>query len=151
MSKVWTEHWPAAKRAQHWDAIGRVNGKWILVEAKAHEGEMRSDCKAGERSRAIINNRLEELKKEIHIKSERSWILHYYQKANRLLFAKFLEDNGFDCSILFVYFNNGYKDKSVKTKSEWVKLINVQDEYLGIVGNEWVKSKVKNVFIDCKR
>jgi hypothetical protein len=39
--------WPA--RGPQWDALGVApGGKVILVEAKAHAGEMASDCAAGE-------------------------------------------------------------------------------------------------------
>ena len=44
----WNSIWPS--HAQHWDAIAQLNvggrSEWLLVEAKAHVGEMSSSCAA---------------------------------------------------------------------------------------------------------
>ncbi len=148
---AWEKHWPSKNKAQHWDAVGKNNDKWILVEAKAHSEEMISDCGAGEVSKNEIENRMSELKKTKGIKSNNSWLEKYYQKANRLLFAYFLESNDIDCQILYIYFTNGYQDKGVEKEEDWNTLIKEQDAYLGIENSEWVKSKVKNIIIDCRK
>jgi len=74
----------------------------------------------------------------------------YYQKANRLLFIHFLEKNDINATLLYIYFINGYLNKGIKNKSEWIAIIKEEDKYLGIQSNKWVKEKVKNVFIECK-
>jgi len=112
---------------------------------------MKSDCGAGEESKKEIEERMEELKMEKGIASHNSWLMEYYQKANRLLFANFLESNGIDCVILYIYFTNGYKDKGIDKEEAWINLINEQDSYLGIANSEWAKGKVKNIIIDCRK
>src|SRR5258705_2426512 len=44
------EVWPHGRGIQTWDAVGRIKRgsaeEWLLVEAKAHIGELKSNCKA---------------------------------------------------------------------------------------------------------
>lgn len=145
----WEQFWPSKNKAQHWDAVAKVNDTWILVEAKAHSEEMKSNCGAGEKSKKLIENRIIELMKRKGIKPKDSWLKEYYQKANRLLFADFLDSNGIKCIILYIYFVKGYKNKGIDKADDWEVLIKEQDKYLGITNNEWAKHKVKNVIIEC--
>ena len=47
---MWQQVWPHGRGIQTWDAVGRVRVRsveeWLLVEAKAHLGEIKSDCGA---------------------------------------------------------------------------------------------------------
>lgn len=147
----WDNFWPSRNKAQHWDAIAKVDDTWILVEAKAHSEEMKSDCGAGENGKKIIESQMIGLINEKGIKPNGSWLKEYYQKANRLLFAYFLETNDIQCRVLYIYFVNGFKNKGVVEEKDWEKLIKEQDTYLGIVDNDWVKHKVKNIIVNCKK
>ena len=52
----WDNFWPSKTKAQNWDGIFRVGSKWYFVEAKAHEEETRSSCKASDpKSVEMIN------------------------------------------------------------------------------------------------
>lgn len=147
----WNKFWPSKNNAQHWDAVAKVNNTWILVEAKAHAEEMISKCGAGKKSKAIIEKGMLELMNAKDIKPKGSWLDNYYQKANRLLFAYFLESNGIQCILLYIYFLNGFKNKGIKNKEDWITLISEQDKYLGISENAWAKHIVKNIIVECKK
>lgn len=47
---AWLKHWPHTGNVPNWDAVGRVTRdavhELLLVEAKAHLGELRSSCGA---------------------------------------------------------------------------------------------------------
>lgn len=146
----WKKYWPSLRRAQHWDAIAKTNDTWILVESKAHSKEMISDCAAGEKSKEVIEYRMNEIIKRYKITPKGSWLKKYYQKANRILFVSFLESIGIKAQVVFIYFLNGYKDIGIEKNEEWESYIKEQDKYLGIEKNEWVKDHIKNVIVDCK-
>ena len=48
--RSWESKWPQTGTAQNWDAVGRLtrgdSTEWILAEAKAHTGELISNCGA---------------------------------------------------------------------------------------------------------
>src|SRR5688572_13190194 len=48
--REWERQWPQAGNVHNWDAVGRgaanEKGSWILLEAKAHTGELTSSCSA---------------------------------------------------------------------------------------------------------
>lgn len=76
--------WP--KRGPVLDGLGRTKrGDFLLMEAKAPIGEMISPpIKAGEASRKIIENALEETRAYLSIKGQADWSDTFYQYANRL-------------------------------------------------------------------
>jgi hypothetical protein len=146
----WKKIWPSANNAQNWDAVAKIGEKWLLIEAKAHKNEIFSDCKASKSSKNMILESMKLAQRDHNIKTNNDWLKIYYQKANRLLFAHFLEKNDIKSSLLYIYFINGYLDKGVKSKAEWKEIIKEEDIYLGIKNNKWIKEKVKKIFIDCK-
>jgi hypothetical protein len=152
LKKSWSKYWPSSNRAQNWDAICKIDGEWILIEAKARKKEMKSDCTATEDSKAFISKRFDIIKNKYGINSQNDWILNYYQKANRILFLDYLADNNIKAKLLFVYFVNGFnKDREqlgVTSNSEWCDLIKKQDDYLGISDNKVLNDKITNLIID---
>jgi len=148
----WGKFWPNKTKAMNWDAVGRIGDQWLLVEAKAHAGELKSDSKAGIKSRIAIQDKFIDLGTEKGIDTT-GWLKKYYQKANRLLFLDFLQTQGLDVKMIFIYFLNGYEidtKKNMKTIAEWEESIKKQDKYLNISNNAWVKQNVINVFIDTR-
>lgn len=146
----WKKVWPSANNAQNWDAIAKIGTRWLLIEAKAHKNEVNSDCKASKSSKEMIFESMTKVQKDKNINTQNDWMKKYYQKANRLLFIHFLENNYINASLLYIYFINGYLDKGIKDKAEWIAIIKEEYKYLGIQSNKWVKEKVNNVFIECK-
>lgn len=67
----WAQFWPQTGNIQNWDAVGYIQTRddskeWILLEAKDHVGEIRSNCGAkSQRSRTQIEKAFEETKKAL--------------------------------------------------------------------------------------
>jgi hypothetical protein len=159
----WKNYWPS--RGQHWDAIilNTDDEKWgyVMVEAKAHlqEGIEDGTQAENEKSRKQIENAFKATQKRFNIDTKNSWLDKYYQFANRLAFVNFMLENGIECSLLNIYFINGYvkrdlkntniilEDKSVSTVSEWRKLIDTEYDYLGI--NDEAKKYISKIFVEC--
>src|SRR5690349_13440126 len=59
LQSAWQKIWPSTGNPPNWDGVGRMKigdqWHWLLVEAKAHQGEVASSCSASsEHSRARI-------------------------------------------------------------------------------------------------
>jgi hypothetical protein len=127
-----------------------LESKWIIVEAKAHVGELKSDCQAKNESLNIINRAFEKTQKRFNISTQNRWSKEYYQLANRLAFINFMLANEIRCSLLNIYFINGwYKDadKNVLDKKTWEEKIDAEYAYLGI--NENAKEYISEIFVEC--
>ncbi len=150
IEKKWEKCWPSKKNAMNWDAIAKINDEWLLFEAKAHAGELKSNSRASKESQKKIKESFDNLASNRGIKITNDWLKQYYQKANRLLFLHFLRSQGIKAKLVFIYFINGYeKDtKSIKSKNEWKSILKKQDDYLNISTNKWIKDNVYNIFID---
>ena len=148
----WKRYWPSNKNAQNWDAICKIDEEWILIEAKAHKGEIISDSSASEKSKQFISARFDKIKAKYGITSKDDWNKTYYQKANRILFLDYLTENKIQAKLLFVYFKNGYKkggkQMGVTSITEWQNLLKEQDDYLGISNNRMIKDKIYNLIMD---
>jgi hypothetical protein len=94
----WAKYWPQRGQQQNWDAIGTISfpnnhDEWLLVEAKAHVGEMKTACGAKDPdSLSKINKAIADTAKACTIKGivNDQWVKGYYQYANRLAVLNFL-------------------------------------------------------------
>ena len=162
LKENWKEYWP--RKGQYWDGIilnvYKTSWQYILVEAKAHLGELESDRQAeNEQSIAKINRAFDSTKKRFDISTPNDWSKCYYQAANRLAFINFMFGNGIKASLLNIYFINGWKkrdlngtravleDKSVKIEGEWKEKIHEQYTYLGF--NTTAKKYIYEIFLEC--
>ena len=97
---------------QSWDAIFTLDGTLYLVEAKARIEEMKSPKEnngGGSKSKIrdfFKKNLQENMKYQIPIDEE--WFGEYYQLANRLATAAFLNNQRIKTRVLYIYFINGY-------------------------------------------
>lgn len=148
----WKSFWPNKNKSQNWDAIGKIGDEWLLVEAKAHAEEINSNTHASVKSKKKIQDKFKELHLKLSINTSNDWTQNYYQKANRILFLDFLKQNGINAKLVFIYFLNGYKQngiqQGIEKVKEWQRVIDEQDNYLGISGNKMLKSMIINVFVD---
>jgi len=147
LSEKWKAYWPQTGNPPNWDAIiycspivpnANLKDKWVVVEAKAHLQEIDSVCGASEPSKDIIYKAFDSTKQRFQIKTSNNWFEKYYQLANRLAFINFMLDNEIECSLLNIFFINGWsKDptKNVSTVGVWENKINVEYAYLGINEN----------------
>jgi hypothetical protein len=108
---AWGRAWPRAggRVGPHWDAVGRARfgtrTEWLLVEAKAHLGEVRSDCGAtSPKSIARIEAAFADAGPSFGVADTSSWSQGHYQLANRLTLLHVMNTNGAAARLVFVYF-----------------------------------------------
>lgn len=66
------------------------------------------------------------------------WLQEYYQMANRLATAAFLNNNGIKARILYIYFVNGYRKRTVSKIGR--KEIITEVENLNASENQFIES-----------
>jgi hypothetical protein len=159
ISENWGKYWPQSGNLPNWDAVmycspknpdSSLEDKWIIIEAKAYLQELESSSGASEESRDKIEKAFEATQKRFNIKTQNSWLKKYYQLANRLAFINFMLDNGIQCSLLNIYFLNGWgnqNDKNVLEIEDWNKKIDEEYSYLGI--NNHAKEYISEILVDC--
>lgn len=140
----WPDHGP------QWDALGKTDsGKVLLVEAKAHLGEIVSPgTQASEMSRKKITSSLKETKVFLNVAPNIDWSTTFYQYANRLAHLYLLRIlNGIDSYLVFVYFLNDNEVEGPKTVREWRAAIMVLEASLGLRKHK-LSRFILEVFID---
>jgi hypothetical protein len=152
---AWTKKWPQRGNPPNWDAIGvvTINGRdeWLLVEAKAHLGEMRSDCHAKEEGGlSAIRTMLADLKADLGIAADRDWLMRHYQYANRLAVLNLLAQNGAPARLLFIYFLcDRERDGNVcpKDSTGWEKALQEQSTWLGLEHAHKLSDRIHKMFL----
>ena len=155
----WKKYWPQTGRPPNWDGIiycspinpnSVLKEKWIIVEAKANLKELESSSGADKESKKQIEEAFEQTQKRFNIKAKNSWLNKYYQLANRLAFVNFMLDNGVQCSLLNIYFINGWPndpEKNVTKIETWKEKIRDEYSYLDI--NNEAKKYISEIFVSC--
>lgn len=93
----WKIEWPQSGNAMNWDLVGYSDKNktktWLLIEAKAHLGELKKCCQAKDKSLNKIRNTLKKVASSYKIEdyNETAWIKSYYQLANRIYNFRFIE------------------------------------------------------------
>lgn len=141
--------WPT--RGPQWDAFGRADsGEIVLVEAKAHVGELlsgESHASAAE-SVAQIQSSLSETAKALAATSGAvDWSKKFYQYTNRLAHAYlFRQINDIPTLLVFLYFIGDHDMNGPTDRREWDAALAVLHEALGLRGR--IPSYVKDAFLD---
>lgn len=144
-----TDFWP--NRGPQWDALAKTsNNSIILVEAKANIPELVSPaCKAGTKSKILINKSLNETKLFLGINDDVDWSGKFYQYTNRLAHLYFLRVKcKKDAYLVNIYFINDKSVNGPKTESEWQSAITIVNKYLGIGQRHLLKDYTADIFID---
>jgi len=107
--KKWPGFLPPQDRLQQWDAVAlaEIDGavEWVLVEAKAHLDELRSDCLASVgNGLGPIRDAFSEIKRSLGVHEVRDWLHGYFQYCNRIAALWFLHRHKMKARLLFVYF-----------------------------------------------
>jgi hypothetical protein len=128
-----------SKGGPQWDGLAIVEGKSgkkgiLLVEAKAHPDETKSDLKATSKvSVDLIEKSISEVQNYMNAKS-RVWTKEYYQLANRLCYLYFLNNKlNIPTWLILINFVNDTSFKPT-TLSEWL------NHYKGILGGMGIDS-----------
>ncbi|HEV2500706.1 MAG TPA: hypothetical protein VGY31_14105 [Terriglobia bacterium] len=124
------EFWPGSGPC--WDALARLDGGCVLVEAKSHISEVYGNgCKASGRSLSLIQSSISRTKQWLGVEPDAGWLGHLYQSANRLAHLYFLREIGaFDAYLVHVYFIDD--PHSPTNLQEWADCISQVNVALGI-------------------
>jgi hypothetical protein len=118
-----------------WDGLGKSSrGDIILLEAKAHEKESGSSCKASSpQSLAQIKQGLAKTAEYFGAASADNWMEGQYQYANRLAHLYHLwQLNKISAWLVFLYFVNDAEVGGPKTEREWRPIIDDVHAHLGL-------------------
>lgn len=149
------------QNSQSWDAIVIINDTVYLVEAKAHIDEIsvNEENNGGKSQEQIFSFMSEQLKAfgcTADIKKEK-WLGKYYQMANRLAVAAYLNNKGIPTKVLYIYFENGYYKRGLDGKEPIIKDANRQKfeneiktekDELGIANDKKINELLCEVFIN---
>lgn len=154
----WASFWPQSGNPPNWDAIGvlrsRGQSEWLLVEAKAHAGEMQTKdgCKASSASLSQITSSLTAVGADLGVTNTKPWTGPYYQYANRLAMLWFLLKHGVPARLLYVYFTGECHGNWTcpATPDEWAPHLKAQDKALGldpVAPPAMVRDRVHKLFL----
>jgi hypothetical protein len=151
----WRKEWPQRGNPPNWDAVGvvTINGQdeWLLIEAKAHTGEMISDCHASQDGGLpTIRATLDKLKRELGVAEQHDWLKRYYQYANRLAVLHFLLRTNEKARLLFIYFIGDKPRSGVlcpQSEEEWHPALSDQSKWLGLNDKHAFSDHIYTMFI----
>lgn len=154
----WERRWPQRGQVHNWDAVGRGlthdHETWILVEAKAHVGELWSSCGAkSEESRSRIRRVLEVTQRDLGVTVETDWTNPYYQYCNRIALLHFLVKHGVDAHLVFAHFVGDRSDlggpgrECPASPEDWHSALVAQDRHVGVPANAPIRARIHRTFL----
>ena len=111
---------------QNWDAVFTLNNIIYLVEAKAYVHEFKDGNNIhGEKSQKEIERFFSEQMNMTGLKANinEEWFKSYYQFANRLAMAAFLNNHNIKTKVLYIFFLNGFSKRTVE-EGKIIEVIN---------------------------
>lgn len=151
---AWKEWWPQGRGIHNWDAVGKVRfghvEEWLLVEAKAHLAELRSDCGATSlASRLEIERAFAETKKALSVPEERDWLHGYYQFCNRVAALYFLNEHNAPARLLSIYFlGDRPLDRTFpQDEAGWREALRAQEEHVGLAEGHRRDTRIHKLFL----
>lgn len=152
--RAWPSFWPQTGNVPNWDAVGvaEIGGReeWLLVEAKAHVGELRSSCGAQpDGGLPKIRRALDATKAALGVDACHDWLHPYYQCANRVAVLSFLLSHSISARLLFIYFLGDRNQGQVcpARKEEWDKPLRDMAVHLGLQGQTELEQRIQRVFL----
>jgi hypothetical protein len=153
---TWKKEWPQTGNSMNWDLVGfteKNNEKtWILIEAKAHLGELEQDCGASSiESLAKIEKALAESAKRnsITILDKNPWTKKYYQLANRIYVLDLLKRHSIKVKLVNIYFIGDMCSKNRKSPQnilDWQTKLVEMKKYLNI--EQLTTLEIKDLFLE---
>ena len=118
-----------------WDALARIEGGCLLVEAKSHVPEIYGGgCSASPRSKKKIQAALDATKDWLGVSPDVDWTGQLYQSANRYASLYFLTQiGGAQAFLVNVYFVGDPISKTPLTRKEWDDATGHVNQELGLV------------------
>lgn len=156
----WRKFWPKTGNPHNWDGIGWLSDnrypekpqELLLVEAKAHTGELKSNCSAKNASKITIESAMNEVKDYLGVNKKTDWLNGYYQYANRIAALWFLRKKGLPTRLLFIYFlgDSSPGANCPDKKNEWDNALAEQGQHLGLTRKHPLNSYMHKLFIDVR-
>ena len=138
--------WPS--RGPQWDALGIAGDAVLLVEAKAHVGELVSTCTAkSPRSRSMIAKAFYETKTALGAGADCNWLSGYYQLANRLAHLEFLRRRGVDARLVLLQFTGDTGMPTPSTRKAYRAALDVALAHLGFEPSATIPDVV-HIYVD---
>ena len=143
--------WP--HQGPWWDAVASFDDEGIiLVEAKAHLGEIRSRCAAKnpdsiEKIKSALQNTHKALAPE-QVYDEKIWFSSYYQLANRLAFLYHLSKQGKNVRLLLLNFVDD--PTHIPTRKENWHAHYEKKICTEMLGSSTAPKNVLNIYLDVK-
>jgi hypothetical protein len=150
----WPEFWPTTGNTLNWDAVGiaTVGGteEYVLVEAKAHTGELKSACAAKDAGLSKIRNTFEDVKNYLGIGHEKDWLETYYQYCNRLAALTFLTRHEVPARLIMIYFTGDRRPDAYicpANMDEWKRPLADQAAWVGFPSDHHLKQRVHEIYL----
>ena len=154
----WERRWPQGGAVHNWDAVGQRlthdHQTWILIEAKAHTGELKSSCGAtNPESLHKIRNVLDATRRDLQVTVETDWTRPYYQCCNRIALLHFLVKHGVDAHLTFVYFMGDQSDLGSAgrdcpaNRQNWQVALDTQDHHVGVPADSPIRARIHQTFL----
>lgn len=151
----WARFWPLGSGIHNWDAVGWLHAggtrELLLVEAKAHVGEITSECGAtSTASQRRIRDAFAVVQAALGVTSGNDWTQRYYQFTNRLATLHFLNEHGVPSRLLFVYFvgdRSGPGRDCPQTKGGWTQALDAQAGWVGLPAGNPLEGRIHKLFL----
>ena len=151
----WRERWPHGGGIMNWDAVGQVEvggvWEWLLVEAKGHLSEIKSDCSASAApSIERIERTLAETKAALGAPPNADWLRGYYQYANRLAVLHHLDRHDVGARLMFIYFCGDFRPDAFECpqdESGWADALAAQEAHLHLRKHHALAPRVHKLFL----
>jgi hypothetical protein len=126
------DFWP--RGGPCWDALARIKGGCLLIEAKSHVPEIYGGgCGASPRSRKKIQAALDATKVWLGVSLDVDWTRQLYQSANRYASLYFLREiAGVQAFLVNVYFVGDPISQTPLTRDDWNNAIERVNQELGL-------------------
>ncbi|NIM68642.1 MAG: hypothetical protein GTO55_11025 [Armatimonadetes bacterium] len=151
---AWNDFWPQTGNVPNWDAVGVAQNdkqtEWLLVEAKAHIGELHSECKAKDpASKEQIRKALAEAKGAFGVCPSANWLSPYYQYCNRLAVLHFLAKHDIAARLLFIYFTGDSNPSAdcPRDKAGWQAALQELYSEIGLTNESPLKRQVHSILL----
>ena len=149
------EFWPTSGTQQNWDAVGQATfegqREWLLVEAKAHCGEIKKCGTTAKReSLNTIRKSFDKTRDALGAGgSVDDWLNGYYQDANRLATLYFLNQHQAPSRLLLVYFcGDSYARGDCPTDAAgWNTVLADVRKSLGLSQQHRLADRIHEVFV----
>jgi hypothetical protein len=154
--KKWREFLPPQDKLQNWDAIGlaEIDGKveWILVEAKAHLGELRSDCLASTvNGLAPIRDAFAQIKHDLGVREVLDWLNGYFQYCNRIAALWFLRRSKLNARLLFIYFTGDefpmHAFDCPEDQEGWQDALEERRKHVGLPADHALADRIHEIYL----